>query len=227
MSKDIAILRDLAKQYSEISRKEIQEQRRMLWAAHNAFKEVRPPIYIRHAAWLLEAVGDQMQCEDPFYRRYEYFIRSAIFHDTLADDYIIEPWITQQAIYDTTGEDIWGLPVKRIHTEKKSVTKYIHPLKDPEDFHKMTVPDHRINWEKTNAAFDRLTDAIGDIVEVRLDTTPLLNGFFGDLSTVFGRLRGFEQMLWDMVDNPEWLHQVMAFMRDGVLRVQQQIDRAF
>ena len=66
MSKDIAILRDLAKQYSEISRKEIQEQRRMLWAAHNAFKEVRPPIYIRHAAWLLEAVGDQMQCEDPF-----------------------------------------------------------------------------------------------------------------------------------------------------------------
>lgn len=226
MSKDIAILRDLAKQYSEISRKEIQEQRRMLWAAHNAFKEVRPPIYIRHAAWLLEAVGDQMQCEDPFYRRYEYFIRSAIFHDTLADDYIIEPWITQQAIYDTTGEDIWGLPVKRIHTEKKSVTKYIHPLKDPEDFHKMTVPDHRINWEKTNAAFDRLTDAIGDIVEVRLDTTPLFNGFFGDLSTVFGRLRGFEQMLWDMVDNPEWLHQVMAFMRDGVLRVQQQAEDA-
>ncbi|HBN85136.1 MAG TPA: hypothetical protein DDZ89_14980, partial [Clostridiales bacterium] len=226
MDKDIKILKELAKEYAEISQKDVQNERRRLWAAHNAFHEVRPPIYIRHAAWLTEVVGDKLQCEDGFYRRYEYFLRCAIFHDTLDDDYIIEPWIAQKAVFDTTGEDIWGLPVKRIHTEKKSVTKYVHPIKNPEDFAKIIVPTHEINWDKTNAAYDKLKDALDGIIEVCIDTTPLLNGFYADLSTVFGRLRGFENMLWDMVDRPEWLHEVMAFMRDGVLKVQQEAEDA-
>lgn len=226
MNQDIKLLRELAKEYAEISRKDEQEQRRRLWAAHNAFQDVRPLIYIRHAAWLTEVVGDQLLCEDGFYRKYEYFLRSAIFHDTLEDDYINEPWIALKAVYNTNGEDIWGLPVKRIHTEKKSVTKFIHPLKDPEDFERMLVPSHEINWDKTNHEFDRLKDAIGDIIDVHIDTTPVLNGFFADLSTVFGRLRGFENMLWDMTDRPEWLHKVMAFMRDGVLKVQQEAEDA-
>lgn len=226
VSNDIEILRELAKRYREISQKDLQDQRRRLWAAHNAFQNVRPPIYIRHAAWLMEIAGDRLQCEDPFYRQHEYFLRCALFHDTLDDDYIIEPWITQKAVFDTDGEDIWGLPVKRIHTEKKSVTKYIHPLKEPEDFAKMLVPTHQINWEKTNKAVDKLKDAMDGILEVNVDTTPLLNGFYGDISTVFGRLRGFEQMLWDMVDRPEWLHKVMGFMRDGILKVQQEAEDA-
>ena len=226
MSKDNQIIRELAKRTAEISKKDDQEEKRILWSNHNAFYKVRPPIYIRHAAWLMEVVGEDLQCEDRFLRQHEYFLRCAIFHDTIDDDYIIEPWITQKAIFDINGEEIWGLPISKSFTKKQGAAKYNHPIKEPDDFYKMIVPSHKINWEKTKLAVDKLEYALNGLLEVNVDTTPLLNGFYADISTTFGRLRGFEQMLWDMYDRPEWLHKVMAFMRDGILKVQQEAEDA-
>ena len=43
---DIRILRDLAKQYTEIASKPVQEERRDLWRGHFSLKKTRPPILI-------------------------------------------------------------------------------------------------------------------------------------------------------------------------------------
>jgi len=39
-----------------------------------------------------------------------------------------------------------------------------------------------------------------------------------DISTLFAKLRGLEQMMWDIYDRPEWLHRLLAKMRDAILR---------
>jgi len=43
---------------------------------------------------------------------------------------------------------------------------------------------------------------------------------------MLGYLRGHEQMLYDMMDSPSELHRLLAFMRDGVLKAQEESERA-
>ncbi|HPP12698.1 MAG TPA: hypothetical protein PKW42_08205, partial [bacterium] len=51
-------------------------------------------------------------------------------------------------------------------------------------------------------------------------------GFSMDISTHLGRLRGHQQIMLDMYDAPEKLHQLLAFMRDGILTNQQEAEEA-
>ena len=72
-NKDLTILRDLAKQYMEISNKDIQEERRRLWRDHNSLKKTRPLVQVGFPP---EEIPEcQPKCEDPFCRQYEqYFL---------------------------------------------------------------------------------------------------------------------------------------------------------
>ena len=69
----------------------------------------------------------------------------------------------------------------------------------------------------TNEGRDKLLEALGDILPVVVDRGAMLRAFPGDISTDIGFLRGQEQMMWDMIDRPEWYHKLLAILRDGVL----------
>ena len=91
MQRDIEIIRDLAKKYAEIASKDIQEERRELWRDHNSLIRTRPLVYVRWFLARKEVITPQLECEDPFFRRHEGTLRFWIFHDSIEDDYIIEP----------------------------------------------------------------------------------------------------------------------------------------
>jgi len=63
------VLRELARQVSEISRKSIQNERRELWRRHNSLKRTRPPVIIAMGWWdvmATEIIPDSiLKCEDP------------------------------------------------------------------------------------------------------------------------------------------------------------------
>ena len=103
--KDRIILRDLAEQYIEICRNDVQNERRVLWRKHNSLQRTRIPIYIRSFAWN-EMPESQCKCQDPFFRGHENVLRQKIFWHSLDDDSIFEPWINQPAAYKCTG---WGV----------------------------------------------------------------------------------------------------------------------
>ena len=60
------------------------------------------------AGYLLD---DEMQCEDPFLRNYERFLRSSIFHATLKDDWIFDPWLILNAVKKRPVGGLWGQDV--------------------------------------------------------------------------------------------------------------------
>lgn len=224
---DIRILRDLAKRYRDICDKPIQDERRDLWRRHNSLVRTRPLILVRWLAAWHEAPESRLQCEDPLLRSHENFLRQQIFQDTIGDDSIQEPWITQPAVRITPPEGVWGLPYNRIPSpEPRGAWKYDPPIKRLEDAGKMTKPRHIVDEEATRRAVDRVRDAVGDIIEVNVDRAPVYEGWHADISTDLAYLRGLEQVMWDMVDNPEWLHGVVAFMRDGILAVQDEAEAA-
>jgi hypothetical protein len=226
-NKDAGILRDLAKQVAAIAAKPIQDERRDLWRRHNSLQRTRPLIYTRWFACAHEIVGPRLQCADPFFRAHEYELRQLIFQDGLDDDYIIEPWITQRATHVTPPNGPWGLPYGRIpSTEPGGAWKYDPPIKKLEDAARMVRPRHAVDEQATARNVARLRDAVGDIMEVNVSRSPLYSCWNSDISTDLGYLRDIGQVMWDMMDNPAWLHRLVKFMSDAILSVQEEAEAA-
>ena len=222
-TRDRNILRDLAKQYAEVCAQPVQNERRNLWRRHNSLRKTRPLIYVRAFAWR-EMPQATLQCDDPFARQYEDFFRYRLFWNTLDDDSIFEPWVTVTASHVCSG---WGLTGKRNFSDEPGGSfKVDYPIKALSDIEKLKVPRHQIDETKTSEAVSQLSDLIGDIIPIAVDRGPAYRMWTGDLSTDLGYLRGMECLMLDMLDNPEWLHRLVKFMSDGVLKTHEEAEAA-
>lgn len=222
---DRDILRDLARRYLEICHTDAQQEKRQLWRRHNSLVRTTPLIYIRAFAWQ-EMPESKGLCQDPFFRRYEDFFRQSLFRYTFQDDFIFEPWVTVDAAW-VTPPGLWGLEwawSERVDPRGSRV--WDPPLKEPEDFAKMVQPHHIIDEGETARRAAKLDEAIGDILPICVDRAPAYRMWNGDISTTLAKLRGLDQLMWDMMDRPDWLHEVLAFMRDGILRTHEEAEQA-
>jgi len=171
-----------------------------------------------------------MSCEDPFLRRYERWLRMQIFHDSIGDDYICEPWIpfaaVQKAPWGIYGEP-WEMGPEYMRTgDKGGSYKRKPPISDWEDMGRLKAPIHEIDEEATSRDHERLSDAIGDIIDIDVNRAPVLINFAGDVSTTVTALRGLEQIMLDMYDHPVQLHELLSRLRDGILVNQGQAETA-
>jgi hypothetical protein len=223
---DILVLRELASKYAEISAKPVQEERRRLWTAHNSLQPTRVPILLTfgmHNIWCREVFGDSaMECKDPFFREQERNLRQLLFHDTLGDDYILEPWLTLHASLKNKPENLWGVDAVTIlpSEERAHHFSYKPVIRTWDQLNQLVIPHHLINERLSAENFERLSEAIGDIIAINFDRSPIFQSFFADISSQMAYLRGLEQMMVDMYDSPHELHQLAAFLRDGVLAAQ-------
>ena len=224
---DVQVLRELAMQYAGIAAKPIQDERRDLWRRHNSLQRTRPLVYMRWLAAWHEAPESKLECEDRFYQGHERFLRQMIFQDTIGDDYIIEPWITQRASVATPPDGLWGLPVKHsAKTAPQGSWKFDPSLAALADAEKMAFAHHAIDEEATERNVSRLHDAVGDILPIAVDRSPAYTVWNGDISTLLAQLRGLSQLMLDMMDNPEWLHGVLKFMSDAILATHDEAEAA-
>lgn len=104
--------------------------------------------------------------------------------------------------------------------------KVDYPIKKLIDIDSLQIPWHAIDEEKTSEQVEWLSDAISDIITVNVDRGPAYRMWTGDISTDLGYLRGIEHFMLDMFDNPEGLHRLVGFMRDGILKVHEEAESA-
>lgn len=224
---DVRILRELAKRYAEVCRKPTYDERRDLWRRHNSLQRTRPLLYVRWLAAWHEAPESRLECQDPFFHPYETHLRQMLFQDTIGDDYILESWLPVRASVATPSEGLWGLPVRHsARTDPRGSWKFKPSLLELDDAQRMTFAHHRINEEATNRRVARLHDALGDILPIAVDRSPAYTGWNGDISTLLTQLRGLDQLMLDMHDNPAWLHRVLKFMSDAILTTHNEAEAA-
>ena len=223
--RDIEILRELAKSLAEIAADPVQDQRRELWSKHFNLEKTRTPVLVlvsKWDGWAQRAFGDHaMQCADPFFRGHERDLRIRLFHATLGDDYVQEPWLMQCSALKCDWERPYGLRYSHRNPDKADgAYKPIPPLTDWKDLDKITATPHEIDREETARDVARISEAVGDILPI--DVVPSPYGPFyadynADLATNLGHLRGMEMFMLDMYEHPNELHTLMALLRDGVL----------
>lgn len=115
--------------------------------------------------------------------------------------------------------DGWGPKIDHVAPESGGAYHLTPTIVEENDFEKLITPSHLIDEVKTKENFDKVNDAIGDILDVYLDRKPCFSEFQADISWWLGQLLGMEQIMYYMYDRPEWLHKVLAFFRDGILKV--------
>ncbi|MBT9775669.1 hypothetical protein GPL15_03970 [Clostridium sp. MCC353] len=162
-----------------------------------------------------------MKIKDPFWRSYELYLRRLIYRGKyIHDDYVIEPVIEVPLVFHFTG---WGIQKK--HKEgagKGGSWGFCQTLKTLEEVRKLKDIDVLIDRKKTGQNYEAVKEVFGDSICVRQDTCiPIRPALLRDLA----ELRGLEQLMYDLVDDPELVHEGLSFMADSYIRLIKKMER--
>lgn len=218
---DRSILAPLVDRYREICSLPVMEENRKNWSSLHSLREPRPLIHTRFFAFG-EMEESACFCSDPLLRQIEYQLRRNLFWSTLGDDSVFEPWVQLKAVH---AEPLWGRSLIEDAAkdgEHMVSTQVIERLGQWSNVLGPAV--HRIDRDRTEGRLEVVSQAIGDLIEIDLDCTPLYSHWHGDLSTDLGLLRGLGPLLYDLVDEPSELHRLISWMSSQVLRAQQSAE---
>ena len=225
---DIQILRELAKQTMEVAHQDIQNDRRELWSDFNSMKTRCVPVYILdpQGIWHELFTDSVLKCENGLFRQYERWLRLQLYHASFGDDYIIEPWITSTPVYkdDGTHWGSWGFTyeMERIH-ETLAYRMKEPPVKSPADLSKLVTHIGEIDTEATENKINALKEAFGDIMPVVPDMYPPK---IANLVSVLSRLLGPHEIMYQMYDQPEMVHELCERISNASLKICEDAEKA-
>lgn len=234
MTHDNLVIRRLAEQYAEICALPIQEERRRLWREHNSLIKTRVLIL---CCWYWgsnverELLADRLECEDPFLRNHELWLRNRIFHESIGDDTVQEPWITVRASHvlpeACRNGNTWGIPYERERRSESGAWVTQPTIRGMEDLGRLVAMEHRMDELETDSRVSKLKEAVGDCLEVNVDRGPFYECYGGsDLCEALTYLLGLENLMIYLHEQPNLVHALVAYMRDAVLRQFQQSQDA-
>jgi len=199
---------------ADLAARPIEEEKRRLWLDHNQLKRTRPLIFSSpENSWNEIIPASYLECESTLGRHWEFLLRMQVFSGRrMRDDMVIEPFFSVPHVYT---ESDWGVHETFINSGVQGgAYTWESPLKDLENLSGLRFPMISIDWTESDAQLEQAESIFGDILTVRRKTS-----WWWSLGMTWplARLRGLERILWDMVDNPNGLHRLMAFLRDGHL----------
>lgn len=224
---DCEILKELAKRMAEAAAQPVMAARKQLWLAHNMLQRTRTLILCDPENGWNELIPDQsIQCQNSIARYWELHIRKQIYWaEKINDDYVVEPVFTLPYVHQVKA---WGLQgkeagfVKGIKMEEGGAYHIDAIMEDYDELAQLEPERYLPDLATTRKLFDRATELFAGILTVRLDTAWFWS--FG-LTDEAAFLRGMEQLMFDLYDEPEMVHEMMAKLRDGAMAKMDFLER--
>ncbi len=224
MVNDVLIIRELAKKYAEIAHHPIQKEKRARYRRFNDMEDVGHMVLVipdDDGVWQEIIPPATLQARDPFFREYEFMLRRLIFHaQNFMDDQIFEPYLTMDMCGEYTGyhygeknqKTAWGLKLPDLNVKKDSSYSLKNLLATKEDYD--ILLEHKLDFiydkKQTEEKKARLLEALdGELdVFVRMPYSVLVCSLLIELV----HLRGMNNLMLDVYDEPDMLHKIMAHM---------------
>ncbi|MFP4378404.1 MAG: hypothetical protein ACLFP4_15275 [Spirochaetales bacterium] len=152
-----------------------------------------------------------LTCDDSEARRIEYALRQRIYHhEHFADDTVIEgDWIVNKAV-ESSG---WGLEAENDpSTTERGAWKFHPVLNSRDDLAKLRVPTITHDQSETERRLALAHELFDGILDVRVKGVAHVSYH---LMAQYTKLRGLEQMMIDMFEAPDFLHDTMRFLVEG------------
>lgn len=211
---DKKILRELAERVSELAHNPLEEDKKELWYKHNNLIKVRPLVFCDpENGWYEIIRPEDLSCEGGLSRVIEYRLKKEIFWAyKMKDDRVIEPVFPVPYIYDEIDR---GLHEQFVGKEEAGdAYTWVPPLKDYSQMSTMRYKSFKLDKKKTAENVSVIGEIFSDVLPLRY-----LGAWWWSLCPTHDviNLRGLEQMMLDMYDEPDNLHKLMAFLRDEAL----------
>jgi len=211
-SRDARLLRELARRVAEIAHQPIMAERREMWTRHNMLQRQRPMVLVfPEGSWRELLPQSALSCESAEARRMEWELRHRIYyHEHIPDDTVIEDnWLVPKAV-SVSG---WGLEPEHEPSAQDTGAWGFRPvIHDEGDLELLTFP--RVSYDRQETA-RRLAQAhalFDGVLDVRLVGIQHISFH---LMNIYCQLRGLEQVMWDMYDQPDMLHRAMHILEEG------------
>jgi hypothetical protein len=235
LRRDFEALRRLADEYAEICAKPFNAEYKRLWYKLNGLKAERPMYIIDELPWHeLNADGElTLVCEDRVCRMIEQDLRQLLYrYRHLHDDFVFEPYyympkkITgcafalEKGLAFDMGVDLDEETTALDANNSVLAHAYHDQFEHEDDLEKLKVPDVHVDAGETALRESIAKDAIGDILEVRMDGfTP-----FNMIWDVMVMVRSLENLMCDMIVNEELIHKTIRRLMDIHLGALKQLD---
>ena len=221
---EIERIRSLGEQVAAVANEPRMTAIKKRWADVNALRKPdRAPVWCRPVGCWSEIITDDMlQCADRELRNIELRFLKILHKRDIDDDEPVEPYLAIDASYRVEPPNLWGVDLKHEQpAEAGGAWKYDPPLKDESDYEKLRIPTFSYNIDAEGRRLEALSELLDGIMEVRLEAIPPLRATLG---TAAAELRGLEQMMMDMITEPELMHRLMAHLRDANLASLDQLE---
>ncbi len=224
MNSDIRILRELAAKYYDYAVSDENFEKMTLHRASNDMKPgTRPVILLNEIPWdefQLEEL--QCVCEDEELRRVETMLRRTIFQkEHFPADMAIQPYIGIQKIVlnETAGGGLRPVytDVDRKSENKVQAHQYATVFHTMEDVEKIKPSKLHYDRERTMAIYERVADALGDIIPVKLVGMYAVMGIAHMPWDTIARFMSMDDLLYNMYDEPELMHAIVSRFTDVFL----------
>lgn len=218
---DRAILRDLAAQVADLAARPGEAVKRDLWRRHNRLEPTRPLIFCDpENSWHEIIPDDALRCGHPTAREWEWHLRKQIFWGTqMLDDYTIEPYFN---VAHVRTKPHWGLVEQQVGGEHGGAYTWKSPIETEADADRLHYPTIQVDFPATEHLAALANDIFGDLLTVRIKTAWW---WTLGMTWTLANLRGLQQIMIDMVDNPALVHRLMALLRDGTLAMIDELER--
>ncbi|MDF1515224.1 MAG: hypothetical protein P1S60_15555, partial [Anaerolineae bacterium] len=218
---EVMYLRNLAKKQAEYAALPVMEERKTMWLALNDSQPgARPPVIIETWTFDRDFMPERvLRCSTPEGRRIEgQLLRNVRNYELIDDDKVMPDTFDIGWMVDI---DEYGIQIPReVVKDAEGVPtgyRWLHPLKNLEkDIHLLQPAQCSVNKERTFAWRDFVQNVLGVHLPVCIRT-----GTFGStmLTHRVIELMGMEAYFTAIFDQPDAVHQLMAFLRDNSLRL--------
>jgi hypothetical protein len=217
--KEKEILRKLASRYMEIATLPVQREKMALWKALNRGKMQRPMVVLDQLPWHELNNEGELTClaQNSFCKGLEWDLRSTIYKwEHFPVDMVVEPFITIPKSIINTGygigadeeilrTDLTGGIVSHHYNNQIKTEEDICKIKDMQIFH---------NEEGSKLYMEQAQDIFSGIAPIRQSGGLQFHlGVWDALSTFMG----VENIYYDLVDRPEFIHKVMERITSSVI----------
>lgn len=218
---EVALIRELARKVAAIASEPIQQQRKQLWISHNRLDNTKPLIMCDpENGWNEIITPADIQCQHPRLRGYEMDLRMRLFRgEKMHDDVVVDDFINVPHAAHFTN---WGMESQQIGEGGSHAYTWTAPIQDYErDLPKLRLPQLVIDKEASDEMLAFAHEVFDGILRVRRKQS-----WWWSLGVTFEavRLRGIEQMLVDMCEEPDGLHALMNFICEGHLNKIKQLE---
>ena len=226
MNQDLAIVRELARQWAEVTQLPRQAETRRLWKQLNMLTPERPMVNIDQIPWHELNVNDELtlRCENDMYRAVEGELRRRLYQwkhmpcDMMIDDFMRIP----VALHD------WGYSLRPqttllqfddLNTNAFS-QHYAELLHTPEDVEKIDAMDAYID-DREQAMWDGVFHEIFDgILPLKRGGIEMVSAALWDY---INQIHDIQTSLMELIDDPDFVHHLLGRVRDATMKM---IDQA-